>query len=297
MSAKFRGVWPALVTPFTQENKINVPVLRSLVGYLVDKGVDGFYVGGTTGEGVFMSVDERQQVLEHALDEINGRVPVIAHVGAMALADAQQLARHAQRSGAAGVSSIVPPYYDQIDSLVGYFSALAGAVPDLPVFPYFLLQNIKPLELMKKLQEIPNVAGTKYTGPDMFEFRQIIDMGGESWTVFSGMDEVCVFAAMMGANGAIGSTLNIMPGAYIQIRSMHAQGKTAEAHALQLRANRVTSILIEAGFPGALKATLGMLGFDCGQPRLPRQPLSEGARAILHQRLEASSDFAALAAM
>ena len=296
MSEGFGGVWPALVTPFTQENEINVPVLRDLVSYLLDKGVNGFYVGGTTGEGIFMAVEERQRVLEHVLAEINGRVPVIAHVGATALADAQALARHARQSGAAGVSSIVPPYYDQIASLAAYFSALAAAVPDLPVFPYFLLPNINPLELMKRLQATPNVAGTKYTGPDMFEFRQLIDLGGASWTVFSGMDEVCVFAAMMGANGAIGSTLNFMPGAYLQIRNLCAQGKIEEAHALQIRANRITSILIQAGFPGALKATLGLLGFDCGLPRLPRLPLSETAHAQLQQQLEAS-EFAALAAM
>jgi N-acetylneuraminate lyase len=296
MSGKFHGVWPALVTPFTDDNEINIPVLRELVSYLIGKGIDGFYVGGTTGEGIFMSVDERQQVLEQVMAENKGRVPVIAHVGATALADAKTLARHARQSGVSGVSSIVPPYYDQMDSLVAYFSALAATVPELPVFPYFLLQNIKPLELMKRLQEIPNVKGTKYTGPDMYEFRQIVEMGGESWTIFSGMDEVCLFAAMMGAHGNIGSTLNFMPGAYLQIRALNAQGKYEEARAIQLRANHVTSILIDAGFQAALKAALGFIGMDCGQPRLPRQSLSNEARALLQLRLQ-ESEFADLAAL
>src|SRR5262245_34447739 len=129
----FHGIWPALVTPFTDDNAVNVPVLQALVDYLVDKKVDGFYVCGSTGEGVLMSVAERKLVTETVLSQANWRVPVIIHVGAMALVDARDLAQHAYDHGAAGVSSILLPQYSGIDSLYAYFENLASAVPNLPV--------------------------------------------------------------------------------------------------------------------------------------------------------------------
>ena len=296
MAHTFHGVWPALVTPFTPDDEINIPVLRNLVQYLLDKHVDGFYVGGTTGEGVFMSVEERKQVVDAVLSEINGRVPVIVHVGSMVYKDAVALARHAEACGAVGVSSIVPPLYASLDSLVDYFRTVAQAVPNLPVFPYFLSQSIAPLALMRRLLDIPNVQGTKYTGPNMHEFRQIVELGGDAWTVFSGMDEVCVFAAMLGARGNIGSTLNFMPGVYKHIRAHVERGEIDEAMTLQLKANHVTAALLEGDLMGNLKAAMALIGFDCGAPRLPRAGLDSQGKAALKTALKAT-DFDALAAM
>ncbi len=292
----FHGVWPALVTPFAVDNQVNVPAIKDLVAYLLGKGVDGFYVGGTTGEGVLMAAAERQLVVETVITEVDGRVPVIVHVGATALVDAVSLARHAQRHGAAGVSSIIPPLFNDLESVLAYFQAIAAAVPELPVFPYFLSQNINPLALMRRLLTVPNVAGTKYTGPDMHEFRQIVELGGNQWTIFSGMDEVSVFALMMGADGNIGSTLNFMPGVYKQIQAHVRAGDLTAAHALQLRANRVTAIIVERNLMGGLKAAMGFLGFDCGGLRLPRFGMTPDEVASLREALEAA-DFFALAAM
>ena len=95
----FSGAWPALVTPFTAEDKVNVGVLRELVEYLLDKRVGGFYVCGGTGEGLFMSPEERKLVTETVVDQVNGRVPVITHVGSMIVGDAIRLAEHAQAVG------------------------------------------------------------------------------------------------------------------------------------------------------------------------------------------------------
>lgn len=296
MAHHFFGVWPALVTPFTLDDEINIPVLRDLIHYLLDKHVDGFYVGGTTGEGVFMSLEERKQVIDLALGEINGRVPVIVHVGSTVYRDAVALARHAEARGAAGVSSIVPPLYTNLESLVTYFQTVAAAVPDLPVFPYFLSQSIQPLELMRRLLGLPNIKGTKYTGPDMHEFRQIVELGGDDWTVFSGMDEVCTFAAMLGSSGNIGSTLNFMPGVYQHIRTHVERGEIDEALALQLKANHVTAVLLEGDLMGNLKAAMELIGFDCGAPRLPRQGLDSQGKAALLAALKAAG-FETLAAL
>lgn len=283
----FHGVWPALVTPFTTEDTVNVSVLRDLVEYLLGKGADGFYLCGATGQGLFMSVEERKLVAETVLDQVQGRAPVIVHVGCVALCDAMDLTRHAYQSGAAGVSSVLPPLYPDTCSLYAYFEAIAAAAPDLPLLPYLYGGPIDAVALMRDLMQIPSVAGTKYTGPNMYEFKRIVELYGSAWTVFSGMDEQCVFAAMLGASGNIGSTLNIMLGVYRKIHQCCETGDLAQGLALQIQANGITAVLYSVGFEGGLREAIRMLGFDCGQPRLPNLPLPEKKRKTLRAQLEA----------
>lgn len=293
----FSGVMPALVTPFTPDDKPNLHVLRALAEYHLSKGVNGFYLCGSTGEGLALTVAERQAITEAVLEQVAGRVPVLVHVGALALHDAITLAIHARKQGAAAISSILPANYTTLDSLRAYFEQLAEAVPDLPLLPYLIHPQIAPLQLMEALLPIPNIGGTKYTGPDIYEMGQIIQMGqGRPWTVFSGMDEQCVYAAMMGASGCIGSTINLMPGAYLRLKALVAGGQLAEAHDLQLRINRVTTVLIRYGIMGALKYALSLIGFDCGQPRLPNSPLPAAQQPTLRTVLE-QQDFMALVQM
>ncbi|MEZ4726763.1 MAG: dihydrodipicolinate synthase family protein [Caldilineaceae bacterium] len=285
--SQLQGAWPALLTPFTADNRVNVPVLRRLVDYLIDKGSSGLYVCGSTGEGVYMTVAERKEVLECVVEQVNGRVPVIAHVGAVALPDATTLAGHAQVAGADGVASIIPPLYNNVPSTVAYFTALGAAAPELPLFTYIFGGPADAVALMQALTDIPTLAGSKYTGPNMFEFRRIVELGQGAWTVFSGMDEQCVFAAMFGASGNIGSTLNYMPGLYREIHAAVQRGDLARGVELQLAANRITGAMIDAGFMGALKAVMTRLDFDCGACRLPNRTLSAEQQPALFAQLDA----------
>lgn len=293
----FKGIYPALVTPSNTDNTVNVDVLRRLVDYLLDKEVDGFYVGGTTGEGIFIPVSQRKILAETVLEQVGGRVPIILHVGAVSIDDAIDLAQHAQEHGVAALSSIIPPMYSTIDTVDAYYRQLAAAVPDTPFLAYILNPELDARLLMTRIQDIPNLAGTKYTGSNMFEFRQILALGDGAWTMLSGMDEQCVYAAMMGATGAIGSTLNIMPGVYRQIHMLVQSEDCVAAQALQERANRITELMIDTGFQGALKEILTkLLGQPVGEPRLPRLPLTGSQREALHTAL-ATTDFDELAAM
>ena len=273
--SNLNGAWPALVTPFTTQDTVNTTVLRELVDYLLEKRIGGLYVCGTTGEGIYMTSDERKLVTETAIDQVNGRVPVIAHVGCVAVGDAVELARHAQQAGADGVSSILPPKYTDIQSLYTYYEAIGSSTPDLPLITYIFGGPVDAVALMTELMKIPNVAGVKYTGPNMYEFRNIIELRSDNWTVVSGMDEQCLFAAMFGSCGNIGSTLNFMPGVYREIHECVKSGDLARGTELQLRANAVTKTVISFGFPGALKKVMGILGFDCGKPRIPNLPFPE----------------------
>lgn len=288
---QFTGAWPALVTPFTQQDQVNVPVLRRLVDYLISKGIGGFYVCGSTGEGVGMSVAERKLVLETVIEQNNGRVPVIAHVGAVAAGDAAALARHAQEAGADGIASIIPPLYNQVTAIHDYYAGLDAAAPELPLLTYIFGGPADAVALMRALMDIPTLAGGKYTGPNMYEFRRLIDLGKGEWTLFSGMDEQCCFAAMFGASGCIGSSLNYHPGAYRNMQQLVESGDFAQATELQIKVNLTTERMIDVGYLGALKAVMQWLDFDCGQPRLPNLALPAEKQATLRSALESVGFF------
>ena len=151
----FSGAWPALVTPFTPQDKVNVAVLRELVEYLIDKQVGGFYVCGGTGEGLFMSPEERKLVTETAIEQVDGRLPVIAHVGSMIVGDAVQLAEHAQDVGAAGISSVIPPMFQNSESLYAYFARVGAAAPDIPLLTYIFGGPADAVALMGRVDRNP----------------------------------------------------------------------------------------------------------------------------------------------
>jgi N-acetylneuraminate lyase len=297
MTQTFHGAWPALITPATAEGEVNYGVLRELTEYLIGKQIGGLYVCGSTGEGLQLSVEERTRVTDEVMAQVRGRIPVIVHVGATATRHAVALARHAQEVGAAGFGSVLPTAGAGLESTYLHYQAIAAAAPALPFFPYLFGGQADAVSLITELRRrIPNAAGAKYTGPSMFELKRLVDLGGEGWTIFSGMDEQCIYGAMSGAPANIGSTLNPMPGAYREIRQRFESGDLAGANDLQLRVNRVTALLIGAGFMGALRESMRMLGFDCGEPRLPLPPLAAEKRAALRDQL-AAADFAELAAM
>jgi N-acetylneuraminate lyase len=295
----FHGAWPALITPATADGEVNYGVLRDLTEYLIGKGSGGLYVCGSTGEGLQLSVEERMRVTDEVMAQVRGRIPVVAHVGAAATRHAVALARHAQAAGVAGIGSVLPTGGSGLESTYRHYEAIAAAAPARPFFPYLFGGQADAVSLMTELRRrIPNAGGAKYTGPSMFELKQLVDLGHaeEGWTIFSGMDEQCVYGAMSGAPANIGSTLNPMPGAYREIRRRFTARDLAGANELQLRVNRVTAALIGAGFPGALRESMRMLGFDCGEPRLPLLPLPAEKCEMLRGQL-AAEGFAELAGM
>lgn len=292
----FDGFWPALITPYTADDQVNLPVVRALVDYQLGKGVSGFYICGSTGEGAFQTVAERTQIAETVMEQVAGRVPVIVHVGSAVLNDSVRLAAHAQAIGAAAISSIVPPVVYDARGVVPFFERLAAAAPELPFLPYLFGYSKDAMALMHDLAHIPTLAGTKYTAPNMYEMNRIVAFRGEGWTVFSGMDEQAMLGMLYGAAGVIGSTLNFMPGAYREILAACRAGNMADALAMQQRANAVTTLLISKGFVGAFREVMCLLGFDCGRPRLPNLPLADEQRPALHAAL-AELDFDSIAAL
>ncbi len=302
MDNSFRGAWPALITPASADGGVNLTALRDLVDYMLAKQVDGLYVLGGTGEGLLISAADRRSVVESVMEQVRGRVPVIVHVGSISTREAAALACHSQEKGADGVSSVLPVYMGGLEPTYRHYGAIAAAAPDLPFFPYLFGGQIDATSLMKELLcRIPNVGGAKYTGPNMYEIAEIIDLGGDlpadrGWSIFSGMDEQCIFAAMMNAPGNIGSTLNVMPGPYRKMRESYEAGDAAKGIALQKQANRLTAAMIKHGVGAALRVSMKALGIDCGPLRLPQEPISPEREETILADLE-EAGLAALAAM
>ncbi len=293
----FEGVWPALVTPADENGAINSDCLNDLIDHLVDKGVDGLYVGGSTGEGLSRSVEQRLKLTGLAVEAARDRVPVVIHVGAVALPDALHLARHAEYLGVAGISSILPPDYGSEESLWRFYARIADSAPSTALLAYILNDSRGTTGLMQRLQQLPQLAGAKYTGPDMYEFAHMVQLGnGRNWSMLSGMDEMCLHAVLAGSAGNIGSTLNFMPGVYREIRRLVAADKVLEAQNLQDRANAVTTILHRYGYMGAQVVALDLLGFNVGGPRLPNLPLSDEESDLLRSEL-VDSEFLQLCAL
>jgi N-acetylneuraminate lyase len=285
------GILSALITPFDNQGEVNTAVLRDLVRFQLQAGLTGFFVNGGTGEGLLLDPEERKQILEIVLNEVNGDVPVIAHIGAVATHTAADLAAHAQAAGAAAVAAI-PPIYFRVDQLAlkEHYRIIAQAAPDLPLWLY----NIPgatgvtiSADIFADLLDIPQIAGIKYTSYDFFTMRAILELGQERGvTVLSGPDEMCLPALTMGAAGAIGTTYNILPGHFARLYRAYCDGNLAQAQERQYQANRVIKAFTSAPTLSAVKEILARMGFDCGVPRRPLRPLTPAESQKLWQMLD-----------
>lgn len=293
----FRGIMPALLTPFDANGAVNIPAIHRLTQFLLDAGVSGFYVNGTTGEGLLLDLDERKQVLEAALDAVNGRVPVIAHVGAVSTRDAVDLAAHAVSAGAAAVAAIPPIYYGvDLAAIHAHYQQIAQAARGLPLWLYHIPGatgvHLTPAQFAE-LVRIDGVRGLKFSDHNYFDMRAILEHGqaivGEDFRAVNGSDELLLPALIMGAHGAVGSTYNVLAAHFVRLFAAYTSGDIAQAQTLQYEANRIIRVLISVPHIAALKDILNRLGVDCGLPRAPLRPLTGAEREQLYAGLAETS--------
>ena len=289
----FRGIMPALLTPFDASGEVTTPAIHQLIEFLLASGVSGFYVNGSTGEGLLLSVNERKQVLEAALDAVNGRVPVIAHVGAVSTRDAVELAKHAAGAGAAAIAAI-PPIYFGVDfaAIKAHYQQIVAATRGVPFWLYHIPGatgvHLTP-DQFAELIWIDGVRGVKFSATNYYEMRAILEHGqtivGQDFRVMNGTDEMLLAALVMGAHGAVGSTYNVLAGHFVRLFDAFTVGDLAQAETLQYEANRIIRPLLSVPHIPALKAILKREGIDCGLPRAPLRPLTEDETTWLVREL------------
>ena len=281
-----RGILPALLTPMDDAGAVvNHHTLRRLVELHIASGVNGFFVCGGTGEGLLLTPDEREAVLETVVAAAAGRVKIIAHVGALDTATAERLAAHAAGLAVDAVAA-VPPFYFRVDdeALYEHYRLIGAAAAGVPVYLYNI-PSATGVEItartMETLIKNPAVRGIKYSAYNLYDMRNIAELAPGEITVLSGFDEVCLAALVMGAHGAIGSTYNVLPATFAALYQAVQAGDLAGAQELQFRANRVIKALLSVPMIAGLKALLSASGLDCGGPRRPQRPITAAEREHL----------------
>jgi len=258
MSKILEGVAVAMITPFTADGKVAVDAVAPMVEHFIAAGVNGLYLCGSTGSGIAMTVDERKQMTKAVCDAVGGKIPVISMVGACPIEDACELAKHCKEVGVSVISATVPGAYawlrgekhdPNLAEAVAYFKTLAGAT-DLPFWPYWLGGSLaaSAQEFLDAVKDVPNFHGMKYTTPDMFTFQQIkyiSEADGKPLNLLTGCDEMYICGNVMGADGGIGSTYNVMPKLFAQLYGFCKSGDYASAKKLQININRVIALLID----------------------------------------------------
>lgn len=267
---KFKGIFTALLTPFDKNYKVNEKELEKLVKFNIEKGVTGFYVGGSTAEAFLLSTDERKQIMD-VVKSVAPNHTLIAHIGSINEIEARELGKHAQKLSYDLVSSVAPFYYKfSFNEIKNYYFRLAEA-SQLPMlvyhFPAFSGVNMGVSEMSEFLSD-DRFIGIKYTSNDFFTLEQCKTNFPDK-IVYNGFDEMFLAGLSMGADGGIGSTYNFMADKFVQIQSLFKNNNITKAQQIQKEANRMITILCRIGVMQAEKEVLNQLGFDFGNCRPP----------------------------
>lgn len=297
MSVTLKGVMPALLTPFDRQQKLDTQSLRQLVRFNIAQGVDGLYVGGSTGEAFMQNSAERQEVLEIVAEEAKGKVTLIAHVGTVSTQESQQLAQAASRFGYDAVSAVTPFYYPfSFEEHCDHYRGIIDSADGLPMVVYNIpaLSGVKlSLDQINTLVTLPGVGALKQTSGDLFQMEQI-RRAHPDLVLYNGYDEIFASGLLAGADGGIGSTYNIMAWRYQGIVRALKEGDVATASALQTKCNEVIDLLIKVGVFRGLKTVLHYMGvIDVPLCRKPFAPVEEKylpELRALAQRLQQEQD-------
>ena len=280
---RLNGIYPALLTPFDQNGKVNCDALKQLVRWNIEKGVDGFYVGGSTAEAFLLTEEERNLVYRTVAEEAAGNVNLIAHIGAISTEEAIRFGRVAKENGYDAISAIAPFYYKfSFDQIKKHYFDIVEAV-DMPMivynFPNFSGVNLT-VEQVAQFFADDRFIGIKHTSNDFFALEQFKTNFPDK-LVYNGFDEMFLCGLTMGADGGIGSTYNFMAEKFIQIQKLFSENRTQEAQEIQKEANRIIKALCKVGVMEGEKEILCQLGFDFGHARAPFSQLNDEQKAFL----------------
>jgi len=287
------GSWPALVTPFTDGDQVNVESLRRLVQFHVENRSDGVLLMGSTGEAILLTAEERNRVIDAVIDEAGGKIPVMVGVAAVSTRQTIENARYAKEAGADCGLIVQPPYIKPTQAgLYNYFKDVADAV-DLPLVIYNNPErcgvNVEP-ETVARLAQHPNIVAVKEAGPNPYGVMRMIELTRGEFNVLC-CD--CAFYALIpvvmasGGKGTSNVTGSLCPREFAELSKPWENYRdvlTTRDHLYRLLP--LIRMLYSESNPVPLKAALNMVGADVGRPRRPLLELSEGNAKALRQTME-----------
>lgn len=287
---KFTGVMPALISPLRADETIDTAALPKLIDYLLQKGADGFYVGGATGEGIALSEEQRMVLAQEAVNATNGAKPCIIHVASANFNEAVRLAKHAESVGAAAISAIPPLFYKyDEDDVFQYYKRLAESV-HIPLMIYFNPAagfNINA-PFAAKMFEVDNITAIKWTSPNYYEMLRLKDLTHGEMNIINGPDETLLMGLSAGADGGIGTTYNFMMPLFRNIYDSFTKGDLQTAQARQMDVARIISALRLCPSIPAVKILLKEMGINIGNAVFPMKQLDEKKKAEFISAMKAA---------
>ena len=289
----FYGIIPPLQTAFTADGEIYEQGIRNIVSFTLPY-IHAYYPLGTYGAGPLMTLDERKKVLEIILDEVNGKVPVIAHVGTADTKSAIELAKHAKAAGAAAVGSISPYYTPHLpdDALFQYFMDLMDAVADdgFPVFVYnnaSYCQNTITPKLLKRLAD-NGLRGCKDSSFDLVNFYQFKEAVKDypDFNVIIGTEAIFVASYEAGAKGCVCGLGNVFPDIMRKMQDQFTSGNLSGALETQRLILNIRSIIKQGPTVPILHAILELRGIDAGMPKRPFLPVTPEIKTKIAAQLK-----------
>ncbi|AIL73182.1 TPA: N-acetylneuraminate lyase [Vibrio vulnificus] len=282
---KLKGLIAAPHTPFDSNNQVNYAVIDQIAALLIEQGVTGAYVCGTTGEGIHCSVEERKAIAERWVKAADGKLDIILHTGALSIVDTLELTRHAETLDILATSAIGPCFFkpSSVADLVNYCAQIAEAAPSKGFYYYHSGMSGVNLDLEQFLiqgeQRIPNLSGAKFNNVDLYEYQRALRVANGKFDIPFGVDEFLPAGLAVGAIGAVGSTYNYAAPLYLKIIEAFNQGKHSEVQALMDKVIALIRVLVEYGGVAAGKAAMQLHGIDAGDPRLPIRALTAQQKA------------------
>lgn len=281
MPPMLSGLIPACHTPFDRSGELDVSIVPRQVELFRECGMNAVFVAGTTGEFSSLTVDERLALCDRWTEVAGDSMTIAVHVGHNCQADAIALAKHAKSSGAAAVAAVAPSYIKPagVAELVDFMTPIAAAADPLPFYYYEIpgMTNVRiPAArfLVEGRARIPTMRGLKFSHNDLVELQECLAASGGEFEVVFGFDEFLLAGLAMGVRGAVGSTYNFAGPHYRKIMTAFESGDHATARSAQHRAARMIEVLSRYGFMTASKATMRLIGIDCGPVRAPLRNLS-----------------------
>ena len=287
---KYEGIIPALYACYDKDGAISIEGTKAMTQWLIDQGVNGLYVGGSSGECIYQSKEERKAVLEAVMEVAKGKITIIAHIACNNTADSCELAAYAESLGVDAIASI-PPIYFKLPpyAIAKYWNDMSAAAPNTD----FVIYNIPQLagvalttSLLNEMMKNPKVIGVKNSSAptqDIQMWRDEAIKAGKEFVVFNGPDEQLISGLVMGATGGIGGTYGAMPKLYVELYRCVKAGELDKALEIQNDCCRIIYKLCSGhgNMYGMIKEVLRKLGCpDCGSVRAPLPELVESDYAI-----------------
>ena len=289
----FKGVYPALITPFTKDKKLDIEGLRSNIEHLMAGGVAGFVPCGSTGESATLSFDEHKATVDAAVDVSN--VPVIAGTGSNNTTEAIDLTKHAQDAGADAALLIVPYYNKPMkNGLIKHFSAIADAT-EFPLILYNIPGrtgiNMDPETISTLAHEYSNITGIKEASANFSQISDVIELTkGLGFYVLSGDDGLTLPMMSLGATGVISVAANILPKKMAELVRLCLDGNYVGARKTHFELSPLFRALFIETNPIPIKKACELMGLAGGPLRLPLTDMQDSNVAKLESILSTYTD-------